>query len=145
MNNKIKFWEDEAREIVNPELFSEIADKWAKDIKESGKKKKDKNKISQLRKFYDEVLTFHGRIKNDEEFQKMLPYIKILNAKAYYAEGRNLITEEFRMFLKECINQIRSKKDFDVFVKFFEAFMGFYRYYDEKNEIKEATDETKRN
>lgn len=129
---EIKFWKDEVKGIVNPELFSEVANKWAEQIKKAGINNRDRNKISQLRKFYDEVLIFHGRIKNEEEFQKMLPYIKILNAKAYYAEGRKLITEDFRVFIQKSLSQIKNKKDFDVFVKFFEAFMGFYRYYDEK-------------
>ncbi len=134
MNSKlpeIKFWKDEAKGIVNPELFSEVANKWAEQIKTSGKNNRDRNKSSQLRKFYDEVLLFHGRVKSEEEFQKMLPYIKILNAKAYYAEGRRLITKDFREFIQKSLSQINNKKDFDVFVKFFEAFMGFYKYYDE--------------
>lgn len=127
----IKFWEDEKKEFVNPELFSNVADEYAKKIREAGGKKK--NKISQIRKFYDEVLMFQSRVKSEDDFKKMLPFIKMLNAKAFYAEGRELITKEFKDdFIKECLGQVQTKKDFDVFVKFFEAFMGFYKYYDEK-------------
>lgn len=128
----IKFWQDEKQELVNPELFSDVANKCAEQIKTEGAQNRDKNKISQIRKFYDEVLLFHGRIKDEDQFQKMLPYIKMLNAKVFYALGREYITEKFKEFIQKCIGQIKNKKDFDVFVKFFEAFMGYYRYYDEK-------------
>lgn len=125
---EIVFWEDEKAELINPELFSSIADAWAKKIKEKGK---DKNKISQIRKFYDEVLLFQSRIKDEAQFKKMLPLIKMLNAKAAYAFGRKHITEEFRQFITNCVSNVKNRKDFEVFLKFFEAFMGFYRYYDE--------------
>jgi len=127
---EIIFWKDEKQEIVNQELFSEVADKCADAIRKNGGK--EKNKISQIRKFYDEVLMFNERVKDEDQFQKMLPYIKMLNAKVFYAIGRKHITEQFKDFILKCINQIKNKKDFEVFVKFFEAFMGFYRYYDEK-------------
>ncbi|WP_141266736.1 type III-A CRISPR-associated protein Csm2 [Thermodesulfovibrio sp. Kuro-1] len=128
---KIVFWADEKAEMINPDLFSTVAEAWAKKIKEVGKIAKDKNKISQIRKFYDEVLLFSDRVKNEDQFKKMLPYLKMLNAKAAYADGRNHITKEFRDFIQDCVSLVNTKKDFDIFVKFFEAFMGFYRYYDE--------------
>lgn len=140
---EIKFWKDESKEIVNPELFSDVADKWAKVIKDAGGR--NENKISQIRKFYDEVLFFSAKIKNEQEFEKMFPYIKMLNAKAFYAEGRGHVTEEFKEFILKCIKQIKNKKDFDVFVKFFEAFMGYYRYYDEKIKSTGGKHEAKRN
>lgn len=127
---RITFWKDERQQIVNPELFSEVADKWADSIRRDGGRQR--NKISQIRKFYDEVLMFNERIKSEDQFQKMLPYIKMLNARVFYAIGRNHVTESFKEFIIQCIQQIRGKKDFEIFVKFFEAFMGFYRYYDEK-------------
>lgn len=142
---EIKFWKDESKEIVNPELFSDVADKWAEYLKRVGKENKDKNKISQIRKFYDEVLFFHAKIKNEQEFEKMFPYIKMLNAKAFYAEGRGHVTEHFKDFIRKCLEQIKNKKDFDVFVKFFEAFMGYYRYYDEKIKSTGGKHEAKRN
>lgn len=128
---EIKFWQNREKELVNPDLFSDVADKWAANIKESGTREGDKNKISQIRKFYDEVLLFASRVRGEEDFQKMLPYIKMLNAKAAYAKGRKHITEDFKNFISNCLSQIQTKKDFDVFTKFFESFMGYYKYYEE--------------
>ncbi|HDD43809.1 MAG TPA: type III-A CRISPR-associated protein Csm2 [Candidatus Desulfofervidus auxilii] len=127
---KIEFWRNKENKVINPDLFSEVANEWAREIKEEGKK--DKNKISQIRKFYDEVLNLSERIKYERrDFQFYLPYVRMLKAKAYYALGRKHITEKFVRFIEACINEIETKEDFEVYKEFFEAFMGFYRYYDE--------------
>jgi CRISPR-associated protein Csm2 len=125
---EIKFWLNKEKKLVNPELFSKVADEWAKNINDEGGNQK--NKQSQLRKFYDEVLLFYNRIQGDKEkFEQMLPYIKLLRAKVYYARGRDHITDKFKDFIESCIDQIHTWEDFVVFKNFFEAFMGFYRYY----------------
>lgn len=126
---------------LDPDLFSSKADKLAEEVfggqlRSNGKS----NKPTQLRKFYDEVLRFDGMLKSlpseqqKEEFEKLLPYLKMLNAKAAYAMGRDLVTKEFKDFLSQSLIQVKSKDDFDIFTGLFEAFMGFYKYYDEKGE-----------
>lgn len=126
---------------LDPELFSTKAEEFAKEVFEGQLKTNGKaNKPTQLRKFYDEVLRFDGILKGlsqekqKEEFDKLLPYLKMLNAKAAYAMARDLVTSEFRDFITQSLNQIKTKDDFDIFVGLFEAFMGFYKYYDEKGE-----------
>lgn len=126
----IKFWKDKANKVIEPELFSSVAEKLAKEIGENAKKVRRLDKRSQIRKFYDEVLNFASRLQSKpDDFEKMLPYIKMLNAKIAYAEGRELISKNFKNFISEALNQIKDKDDFDVFVSFFEAFMGYYRLY----------------
>jgi CRISPR-associated protein Csm2 len=126
---------------LDPELFSVKAEKLAEDVfggqlRSNGKA----NKPTQIRKFYDEVLRFDGILKTipsdqqKEEFEKLLPYLKMLNAKAAYAMGRDLVTKEFKDFLSQSLIQIKNKDDFDIFAGLFEAFMGFYKYFDEKGE-----------
>ncbi len=58
----------------------------------------------------------------------------MLNAKAAYAECRKLVTTEFKNFIKGSIAQIKddNKITFEIFVNFFEAFMGFYKYYESR-------------
>jgi len=120
-----KFWEDESKGIIPQDLFSETAKKIAEEInKESGG---NINKLTQIRKFYDELLQFHTKIKtNPNEFGKMLPYIKMMNSKVAYAKGRKLIGDKFEKFINKGIQQIKKKEDFEVFVSLFEAFLGFY-------------------
>jgi CRISPR-associated protein Csm2 len=133
----ISFWTDEGQ--INPELFSGVAEKWARTVCDAGlkqdrrgKKKLDRNKITQLRKFYDEALRYKELVRNGESINDVLPYLMMLNAKAAYAEGRELITKEFSNMLRTGLEQIESNRpeSIEIFVNFFEAFMGYYKYYE---------------
>jgi len=133
---EIKFWEDRNKKIIEKNLYSKVADDIANKVYEDYQSSKSKkNNISQIRKFYDEVLRFDSILKSfpeekrNEEFKKILPYLNMLNSKAAYAEARNLVSNNFKDFIKSGLSNINTKKDFDVFVGLFEAFMGFYKYY----------------
>lgn len=140
---EVKFYSDNKKDI-NIELFSKHAEEWAKRICESGvvtktnkitgkeKKVLEKNKISQIRKFYDEVLKSENDLKKGEDYKLILLYLKMLNAKVAYAEGRKLITNEFKSFINQSISQLTENdlKTFELFSSFFEAFMGYYKYYE---------------
>lgn len=129
---EIKFWEDKDKKIIRSDLFSEQA----KTIADAVFSEKDnkKNNPTQLRKFYDEVLRFDSILKTiptakqPEEFNKMLPYLMMLNSKAAYAEARGFVSKKFREFLSKSLSQIKTKDDFEAFSGLFEAFMGFYKY-----------------
>ena len=123
------FWKDRSKGQIDPDLFSTKAEALASLVfKESNKKL---NNPTQIRKFYDEVLRFKS---NTDEFEVLLPYIKMLNAKAAYAMGRDLMSKSFKDFISTSIKQIENRDDFEVFANFFEAFIGFYKYNVEKVE-----------
>jgi|GEM_PF-239433 len=130
----IQFWQDKGAKKINPDLFSIQADELAKSINIERQNSRDKfNKSTQLRKFFDEVIRFQGMLQsNPEQFEELLPYIKMLNAKAAYAAGRDLIGTEFKNFLSDSLKQVNSREDFEIFCTFFEAFIGFYKFYAEK-------------
>jgi len=137
--NKIVFYKDKAKGIIEPKLFSDFAEKTAADIAASGQSQTrdgrvrlDHNKRTQIRKFYDEVVRLNGNVKsNPDDWDAVLPYINMLIAKAAYANGRNkLVTDDFVNLLKDCIAQVQKPADLDVFANFFESFMGFYRKYE---------------
>lgn len=75
--------------------------------------------------------------QQDEEFEKILPYLKMLNAKAAYAQGRGLVSKNFKDFISNSLTKINDKDDFEAFAGFFESFMGFYKFYDEKGSIQQ--------
>lgn len=133
---EIKFRTSDGK--IDSELFSSKAELLAKAVFDASDNKV--NKPTQLRKFYDEVVRFDSMLKSvspdkqNEEFEKMLPYLKMLNAKAAYAMGRDLVTKEFKDFISKSLEQVKNKNDFELFNGLFEAFMGFYKYYDEKGE-----------
>ena len=123
------FWKDKSKKQLNPELFSGVAENLAWKVFNEGNNKT--NKPAQIRKFYDEVLRFDSMLKTKQgEFEDVLPYLKMLSAKAAYALGRELISNGFKDFIKESLNEIKDKDDFDAFMGLFEAFMGYYKFYD---------------
>jgi CRISPR-associated protein Csm2 len=137
--NKVLFYKDKTKGIIDPKLFSDIAEQTAAAIAKSGqtptrdgKARLDHNKRTQIRKFYDEVFRLNGNVKsNPDDWDVVLPYINMLIAKAAYANGRNrLVTDEFVDLLKDCVSQVQRPSDLDVFANFFESFMGFYRKYE---------------
>lgn len=125
----INFYKDRQQKIIDPKLFSDVADQLASKIHQSGAEKA--NKRTQIRKFYDEVVRFNGLAKgNPQDWDNILPFVNMLIAKATYALGRNLVTKDFVDFIKSGVGQVQDVKDMDVFTGFFEAFMGFYKQYD---------------
>lgn len=119
------------KQQLSAELFSGTAESLAKEINRERTQKL--NNPTQLRKFYDEVLRYRSMVQaNPDDFSGLLPYIKMLNAKAAYAEGRDLISGKFRQFLSKSLQSVTDQEDFDIFCTFFESFMGFYKYYSEK-------------
>ena len=122
----VTFYRDKEKRTLKSELFSSVAEDLAKELSAFQKS----NKRTQIRKFYDEVLRLNSLAKsNQNDWDNILPYVNMLIAKATYAWGRNLVTEEFVDFIKKSMGQIQDPKDLDVFANLFEAFMGFYKKY----------------
>jgi CRISPR-associated protein Csm2 len=131
-------------DVANPsgDLFDAIAERAAEEIAKSAKAgKRDKNKSTQLRRFYDEIVMWDQRIRQLKEDERArvygaqyLPLIKMLNAKAAYAESRELIDQNFLMLLRHGLRQLEPDKSeaFKNFKLFMEAFMGFYKLHNPK-------------
>jgi CRISPR-associated protein Csm2 len=106
------------------ELFNEVAEHWANEIKMK------KTTSTQLRNYYDKVLELYEKSKyltNEEFNDKVLPFVKMLNAKVSYGVGRGVVSRKFQEMMKICINQVNNKKDLEIFKYFFEAVIGFYK------------------
>jgi CRISPR-associated protein Csm2 len=126
----VSFYKNPEKRMIEPQLFSKIAEEIAEKVHSSGGR--DSNKRSQLRKFFDEVIRLNSMAKSSpDDWDNILPYVNMLLAKVVYAEGRKKVTGEFVDLIKNCIKQVKSPDDLDVFANFFEAFMGFYRKYNE--------------
>jgi CRISPR-associated protein Csm2 len=112
------------------DLFDDVANETAITIADSG----DKNKSTQLRKYYDELCMWDQKIKQDpQKYVEYLPLIKMLNAKVAYANGRKLVDDNFVKLMRYCLGQLTGKKEsFETCKLFFEAFMGFYKMHKPK-------------
>lgn len=117
----------EGIDLENPsaELFSDIALKKVEYLRDP-----KKNSSTQLRKFYDEICLWHEKVEGDEQkFKELLPFIKMINAKVAYAQGRDHVTKEFTQLIKYCLTKSTNVKSFNNFKLFFEAIIGFSKLY----------------
>ena len=93
-----------------------------------------KNKSTQLRRFYDELVMWHERVhfertpqEREAKFQEMAPFIQMLVAKVAYAKGRDHVDECFETLFAHVIRQISDADTLRNAKLFMEAFMGFYK------------------
>ena len=117
------------------DLFDGIASRAAKIVANEKTRTSQKTKTSQLRRFYDELLRWEDKVNSDpngskERLRKHLPFIRMMNAKAAYAEGRGLVGSSFVALLRRCLEQVNDDpKALRNCKLFFEAFMGFYKLH----------------
>jgi len=119
-----------AEDLAKPELLVEKKrgkERWWEVISD-----KDANKPTQIRKIYDELCMWEQKTRDVETFAKLLPFIKMMNAKVAYARGRELVDEKFVAWFSTCMDQIREPNEaglssFKNFRTHFEAFLGFFK------------------
>ena len=120
---------------VDAELFNAVAQETAQTLAASGEKT---NQPTQLRRFYDEIVMWDNRASmHPKKFEEYLPFIRMLNAKAAYAHGRNnekklnpgkgLVDQNYVALLSHCLKQVDDDKTMRNFKLFMEAMMGFYK------------------
>jgi CRISPR-associated protein Csm2 len=132
---KITFWKDKKERTIDPALFSSEAEQLAKALAGDHRESRGRvNKRTQIRKFYDEVLRLENEERSlDHGWDKVLPRVHMLTAKAAYAKGRNLVSDQFLQFIKTSVAQVEEPEDLYIWSGFFEAFMGFYRLHGPSN------------
>jgi CRISPR-associated protein Csm2 len=118
-------------ERISDELYAGIAEKSANFLADNSG---DRNKYTQLRRFYDELGLWHERINGSgtpEEraarYQEFAPLIKMLNAKVVYAEGRKHVDGNFVRLFRQVIKEVKDAATLGQAKLFMEAFMGFYK------------------
>jgi len=100
------------------DLFDTTAKEWAEAI--------NRTKKTQARNFYDKVLELENRAKH-EEWENVLPFVKMLNSKVAYGLSRKVVSVEFQDMMTQCISQVNTKEDLTKFKLFFEAVLGFFK------------------
>ncbi|MDZ4211766.1 MAG: type III-A CRISPR-associated protein Csm2 [Methylotenera sp.] len=119
---------------LDPELFNTIAKEAALKVASGGDRI---NKSTQLRKFYDELVLWDNKVlmhpDKPEKFDEYLPFIRMMNAKVAYAEGRKLVDHNFVNLLHNGLKQVICAETLHTFKLFMEAFMGFYKQVRDKD------------
>ena len=124
--NKIKL------DKLEIDIFSDTARNAAEHISQN----KDKNKSTQLRKFYDELAMWHDKVfqaaSREEAYQNAAPFIQMLRAKAAYSKGRSHVDDNFIAVFNQIIGQIHNADTLKNATLFFEAVLGFRRANEQK-------------
>ena len=116
---------------IDPELFSHYAKKAAEECSRAGG---DKNKRTQLRRFYDELDLWYGKVFSgsdsqvwDSKFEEARPYIQMLRAKVAYSYVRGRVDDVFKDMFDYIVQQINTKEHLKRAKLFMEAFLGYKR------------------
>jgi CRISPR-associated protein Csm2 len=113
-----------SNDTVDPELFNQTAELIAVILNQA----KDKfNKPTQIRRFYDELASWDLRVKSEDDFRKYEAFIRMMNAKAAYAKGRELVDANFEYWFKALISAVKSEKGLKNGRLHFEAVLGFLK------------------
>lgn len=117
---------------LSENLFADIAKEKAARVFEGGAGRK--NKSTQLRKFYDELVMWFEKVNLERtkeakatKYTEVAPFIKMMNAKVAYARGRDHVDECFEQMFSHLIRQIADAETLKHAKLFMEAFMGFYK------------------
>lgn len=144
----IEFWKDRKNKEPNETLFSAVAEDEAKKVQ--AKATATVNKPTQLRKFFDEIISFEARYRmasgkavSEEErmriFKQQLPFAHMLVPKAKYAEARKLVSSEFvELIRSSIIDNLKEPDDLRILKSFFEAFTGYYKYHNSNSQSNDA-------
>lgn len=93
---------------------------------------------SQLRAFYNEFKAIQNRIIDEKTFEENYVFILLMKSKADYKyrnNRNNQIPQVFHEFLEESVNTLKkfkSKRNFDDYMLFFEAIVGYYYGFGER-------------
>lgn len=110
---------------LHSELFNSVAKEAARSVAQADQ---NRNKSSQLRRFYDELCLWEMRVSQQpDKFEDHLPLIRMLNAKVAYAEGRKLVDPTFVRLMYHTLGEVRDADSLGACKLFWEAFMGFYK------------------
>lgn len=119
-------------EKIDPRLYSDIAEEAAKTVGVGPRY--SKNKPTQLRRFYDELVMLQEKVGSDtSRFEQQRPFIQMLKAKVAYARGRDKVDDNFEKLLRRVVDEVKDPKTLKQAKLFMEAFMAFYKVYGPKD------------
>jgi len=99
---------------------------WKENCPVKNRKVKSKLTYTQIRKFYDEVLRLKSDYEKNNNFRRVLPYFRMLKAKANVAFERGNINKNFKTFIEKNVDYVGDNKErFKIFCTFFEAVVAY--------------------
>jgi len=132
------FYEDPQKKQLNRKLFDECAEQQVDVFPPQ------KITSAQLRRFFGDIKNLYLRVQRGADWLQIEPLFRMVKSRALYAHNRGNIPREFKDFLTKNIDKVKDSKDFEVFVRYFEAIVGFaYGKGKVKNERQERLENKK--
>lgn len=114
----VNFFTDPEKKSVNPTLLDTDAEKQAGELHGA-------INSAQIRRFFGEIKNLYLRMQQGRAWSELEPFVRMVKSKAMYAQGTNRIPPAFCAFLTTNIDKVKDQKDFEAFVLYFEAVLGF--------------------
>jgi CRISPR type III-A-associated protein Csm2 len=115
---------------LRAEVLSEHAQTFAERLCENDRK----NKYTQVRKFYTQLVELYlivfnisDEVGRQKKFNEINLKIHLLVPHASYAKARDLVSDDFLNFIKNLVRQIDSPETLEHAKYVFEAVLGFYK------------------
>lgn len=128
----INYFTDQAKKRLLETLLDQEAQNWAQSFAEASRPLK----ATQMRRFYDElkaierkILTAKDQEAREANFMRDKALITMFKAKAVYAQKRDVSPPEFTQFIFDHVASINDLRDFQAFLKVFEAVVAFHKFY----------------
>jgi len=124
--DKINFFNDEGGLDVS--LITDRAINWVEQF--TSRDQTTELTMTQLRRFYGEVLTIEAKLKSKTSWTIVFPQVKMIKSKASYAfagghKSNAKIPGTFKKFLDVMVDSVNTPEDFRAFKLVFEAVIGF--------------------
>jgi len=129
----IRFYRDEEKLYMVPDLFDAEARRMAEKIKNVTS--------SQFRNYFQELRALEARYRADlrqdpvSAWLRLEPQLRLFKAKLSYGargDGPLAKAQEFRSFLEDVIDSISDGKDFEAALLYVEAVLAYYYAEEEK-------------
>lgn len=131
----IQWYKDPQKKAIDPELLDGRA------LAEAKKWVDKKFTSTQLRKYFNEVKHLERQLiilktQDNDSWNNVFPMVKMLKSRISYDKNRknSNISDGFKKFIDDSVNSISRKEDFLVFLKYFEASVGFFTEVNKENE-----------
>ena len=133
LQKELRFYNDNNE--VRPELYDESAEKIADGLVKVEQRYTNGVSRHQLRNLFDETKRIQRQLEHKAlSWEGILPTVKLLKPKTSYAVARakknsrrdSKYYDFLKSFIHLSVDNIRTQKDFDIFVNLFEAVYGFY-------------------
>lgn len=116
------YYKDLEKSVLDENYIIKFSKDIANNLQNEGR---DKNKSSQVRKYYEYIARIKQHLKYEKDFDKVISQIQRLSYFVNYAKTRGKVGNLFVSFIEKNLENIKDKEDFMAFAIHFEAIMAY--------------------